>query len=150
MPVPLKNVAEEAMINLFLRARTQDFFRSRSVTRDLETDQSRVEAVATAIDDALRSCEAEHAGLSRRMDDVGARTAISAGNDVDEYLSRDEADSRNLALLETEMVNGNLRLKELTLTIGHFKFLKAALLSRFPDAKLPATLPESGASEQQG
>jgi hypothetical protein len=120
------------MINLFSRVRTPDF-RSRSVARDLKTDQARVEAVATAIDDALRSCEAEHAGLSRRMDDVGARTAISAGNDVDEYLTRDEADRQNLALLETEMVNGNLRLKELASTIGHFKFLKAALLSRFPD-----------------
>jgi hypothetical protein len=136
------------MINLFLKERTQDFFRSRSVTRDLETDQSRVAAVAAAIDDALRSCEAERDGLGRRMDDVGARTAISAGNGVDEYLSRDEADSRNLALLETELVNGNLRLNELTLTIGHFKFLKAALLSRFPDAKAAVAHPEDRASGQ--
>lgn len=126
------------MINLFSRALTQDYFKARSAARDLKTDQSRVEAVAAAIDEALRSSEAEHAGLSRRMEDVGARTAISVGNDVDEYLSRHEADRQNLALLETEMANGNLRLKELALTIGHFRFLKAALLSRFPDAKLAA------------
>ena len=137
------------MINLSLRARTQEFFRSRSAARDLATDQSRVEAVAAAIDDALRSCEAEHAGLARRMEDVGARTAISAGNEVDEYLSRDETARQNLALLETEMINGNLRLSELTQTIGHFKFLKAALLSRFPDVKLPAASPEDGASGQE-
>jgi len=137
------------MINLFLRARAHDYFKARSVARDLKTDQSRVEAVAVAIEGALRSCEAEHAGLSRRMEDVGARTAITAGNDVDEYLSRDATDRRNLALLETEMVNGNLRLKELTLTIGHFKFLKAVLLSRFPDVKLPVARPEGGASIQK-
>ena len=133
------------MINLSLRARTQEFFRSRSVARDLATDRARVEAVAAAIDDVLGSCEAEHAGLARRMEDVGARTAITAGNDVDEYLSRDETDRQNLARLETEMVNGNLRLTELTLTIGHFKFLKAALLSRFPDAKPAAARSEGGA-----
>jgi len=136
------------MINLFLRARAHDYFKARSVARDLKTDQSRVEAVAVAIETALRSCEAEHAGLSRRMEDVGTRTAITAGNDVDEYLSRDATDRRNLALLETEMVNGNLRLKELTLTIGHFRFLKAVLLSRFPDVNLPVTRPEGGASKQ--
>lgn len=136
------------MINLFLRARTNDYFKARSATRDLKTDQSRVEAVAAAIDDALSSCEAEYTGLNRRMEDVGARAAIAVGNGVDEYLSREPADRRNLALLETEMVKGNLRLKELALTIGHFKFLKTVLLSRFPDAKLPVTRSEGGASKQ--
>ncbi len=37
----------------------------------------------------------------------------------------------------------------LTLTIGHFRFLKAVLLSRFPDVKLPVTRPEGGASKQE-
>lgn len=138
------------MINLFARVRSQNYFKARSSARDLQTDQARVEAVASAIDDALRSSEAEHAGLSRRMEDVGARTAISVGNDVDEYLSRHENDRQNLALLETELLNGNQRLKELALTISHFKFLKAALLSRFPDAKLAVSRPEGGASGQAG
>lgn len=137
------------MINLFLRAHKGDYFKARSVARDLKTDQSRIEAVAAAIGDALGSSEAEYAGLSRRMEDVGARAAIVAGNDVDEYLSREPADRRNLALLEAEMVKGNLRLKELALTIGHFKFLKTVLLSRFPDAKLPVTRSEGGASKQR-
>ncbi|MBA7468058.1 hypothetical protein ES707_03299 [subsurface metagenome] len=136
------------MISLFLRARTSDYFKARSVARDLKTDQSRVEAVAAAIGDALSSCEAEYSGLSRRMEDVGARATIAVGNDVDEYLSREPADRQNLALLETEMINGNLRLKELALAIGHFKFLKTVLLSRFPDAKLPVTRSERGASKQ--
>lgn len=124
------------MMNLFFRA--QNYFKSRSVERDFETDRSRVTAVAAAIDAALHSCEAEHAGLSRRMEDVGTRTAMTVGNDADEYLYRDAADSQALALLETEMVNGELRLKELALTISHFKFLKTALLSRFPDLRPPA------------
>jgi hypothetical protein len=47
------------------------------------------------------------------------------------------------------MINGNLRLKELSLTISHFRFLKAVLLSRFPDVKLPVTRPEGGASRQE-
>lgn len=136
------------MINLFLRARAHNYFKARSVGRDIATDLSRAAAVAAAIDQALHSCEAEHAGLSRRMDDVGARTAIVAGNDVDEYLSRDAADSRALALLETEMVSGDLRLKELALTISHFRFLKTVLSSRFPDLKPPVARSEVRTSNQ--
>ena len=123
------------MLNLFLRARAANYFKARSVTRDTETDRSRVASIAAAIDDALKSAEAEHAGLSRRIEDVGARAAITAGNGVDEYLTREANHSQNLVVLETEMVNGDRRLKELALMIGHFKFLKAALLSRFPDFK---------------
>jgi hypothetical protein len=36
-------------------------------------------------------------------------------------------------LLGTDIVNGQRRLSELTVTIGHFQFLKTALVSRFPD-----------------
>ena len=128
------------MLNLFLRARTHHYFKARSIGRDTETDRSRVASIAAAIDDALQSAEAEHAGLSRRMEDVVARAAITTGNGVDEYLTREANDSRTLVVLETEMLNGDRRLKELALMIGHFKFLKTALLSRFPDFKPPVDL----------
>jgi hypothetical protein len=134
------------MLNLFLRARAHNYFRARSVGRDAETDRSRVASIAATIDDALQSAEAEQAGLSRRMEDVGGRAAIATGNGVDEYLTREAIDSRTLVVLETEMVNGDRRLKELALMIGHFKFLKAALLSRFPDFKPPVDPSKSKAS----
>jgi hypothetical protein len=137
------------MLNLFLRARTHNYFKARSIGRDTETDRSRVASIAAAIDDALQSAEAEHAGLSRRMEDVGARAAIAAGNGVDEYLTREANDNRTLVLLETELLNGDRRLKELVLLIGHFKFLKAALLSRFPDSK-PLASPSKGTASNQG
>jgi hypothetical protein len=46
------------------------------------------------------------------------------------------------------VVNGDRRLKELALTIGHLKFLKAALLSRFPDFKPPVDSFKDKASKQ--
>jgi hypothetical protein len=136
------------MLNLFLRARAHKYFRARSVARDAETDQSRVTPIAAVIDGALKSAEAEHGGLNRRIQDVGARAALTIGNGVDEYLTRDPIDNRTLDGLEAEMANGDRRLKELALTIGHLKFLKAALLSRFPDFKPPVDPFKDKASKQ--
>jgi hypothetical protein len=135
------------MPNPSLWTRAGDYFKARSVGRDAETDQSRVASIAAAIQDALQSTEAEHAGLSRRIEDVSARAAMTVGNGVDEHLTRDETDSRNLNVFESEIASGNRRLTELALTIGHFKFLKAALLSRFPDLKPPV---DAGKSPRHG
>jgi hypothetical protein len=39
-------------------------------------------------------------------------------------------------LLGTEIANGQRRMNELAVIIGHFEFLKTALITRFPDLKL--------------
>ncbi len=123
------------MLNLFSRGRARGEFQARSADRDANTDRARVAAVSAALDEALRAAEAEHAGLSRRIEEVSERAAIASGNEGDEYLTRDAADSETLTRFEREMANGENRLKDLTDAIGHFKFLKAALLSRFPQFK---------------
>ncbi|WP_339037461.1 hypothetical protein WHZ78_07160 [Bradyrhizobium symbiodeficiens] len=129
------------MFQLFLRARSQDFFRRvgvsefrvRSADRDVETDQQRVGAIMAAIDDALHAAERERAGLGRRVDDVVARAAVTLGNGDDEYLHREPLDSHHHDLFDAEILNGQKRLKELGAAIAHFKFVKAAMQSRFPD-----------------
>jgi hypothetical protein len=57
------------------------------------------------------------------------------GNDSDEYLTRDPQDNHYQSLLNTEIANGQRRLNDLEAAIGHFKFLKTALITRFPDFK---------------
>jgi hypothetical protein len=135
------------MFQLFLRARAHNYFRSRlgsqefkarSADRDADTDRSRVGAILEAIEDALRAAELEQAGLGRRVEDVLARAAVTLGNDSDEYLERDPLDSHHQDLFSVEISNGQRRLKELATTISHFKFLKTATLTRFPDYK-PST-----------
>jgi hypothetical protein len=130
------------MFQTFLRSRAQTYlrsivgereFRARSPERDAETDRYRLDAVMGAIDQALSSAEAEHAGLTKRVDDVLARAAVTAGNGDDEYLTRESLDSHHLDLFETEIKNGQRRIRELTGSIAHFKFLKSTFLSRFPD-----------------
>ncbi|QUS38522.1 hypothetical protein RPMA_06495 [Tardiphaga alba] len=132
------------MFQTFLRSRAQTYlrsivgereFRARSPERDAETDRERLDAVMTAINQALGSAEAEQAGLTKRVDDVLARAAVTFGNGDDEYLTRESLDSHHLDLFETEIQNGQRRLRELTGSIAHFKFLKSAFLSRFPDYK---------------
>jgi hypothetical protein len=138
------------MFQLFLRARAQSFFngrpadrdfKARSVDRDAETDRVRIGSVLDAIENAIRAAEQEQSGLSRRVEDVLARAAVTFGNGTDEYLDRDPRDSHHQTLFSNEISNGQRRLQELATTLAHFKFLKAAMLSRFPDFKPP----ESGA-----
>jgi hypothetical protein len=113
----------------------QLFFKARSAGRDAETDRARAESIFRSIEDALEDAKAEHAGLTSRVNDVLARAAVTMGNDSDEYLTRDPEDNHYQNLLGTEIKNGQRRLTELGLTIGHFQFLKMALITRFPDLK---------------
>ena len=134
------------MFQLFLRARfhkvfggraAERDFKARSADRDTETDRLRVGSILLAIETALAAAEAEQSGLTRRVDDFLARAAVTFGNGTDEYLTREALDSYHHDLFDNEISNGQRRLQELVHTITHFKFLKAATLSRFPDFKPP-------------
>lgn len=86
-----------------------------------------------AIDNALQAAEREQEGLGRRVDDVLARAAVTLGNGDDEYLHREPLDRHHQDLFDAEIVNGQKRLKELGAAIAHFRFIRAAMQSRFPD-----------------
>jgi hypothetical protein len=134
------------MFQLFLRARAHNYlkthlgnqdFRARSAARDAETDRSRVSSILEAVETALHAAEQEQSGLNRRVEDVLARAAVTLGNGTDEYLEREALDNHHQDLFGAEIANGQRRLKELATSITHFKFLKTALLSRFPGLKAP-------------
>jgi hypothetical protein len=132
------------MFQLFLRARAYNYlksrsgdqnFKARSADRDAETDRLRVNSILEAIETALQAAEQEQSGLNRRVEDVLARAAVTVGNGTNEYLEREALDSHHQDLFGIEIINGQRRLKELASSITHFKFLKAAIMSRFPDLK---------------
>ncbi|NYG48016.1 hypothetical protein CV770_19250 [Bradyrhizobium sp. AC87j1] len=134
------------MFQLFLRARAHNLlgsrredkgFKARSAERDAETDRARVDAVMVAIDTALRDAEKEQVGLSRRVDDALARASVTFGNGTDEYLEREALDNHHQDLFAADISNGQRRLKELASTIAHLKFVKTAMLTRFPKFKPP-------------
>lgn len=125
------------MLQVPLRARANSYFKARSPARDSDTDYARAASILRSIERELKEAKAEHAGLTLRIDDVLARAAVTLGVDSDEYLTRDPKDSHHQNLLGTEIANGQRRLNELEATIGHFQFLKTALITRFPDLKLP-------------
>jgi hypothetical protein len=124
------------MLQVLSRARANNYFKARSPGRDSDTDYARAESILRSIEQELEEAGAEHAGLTSRINDVLARAAVTVGNDSDEYLTRDPKDGHHQNLLGTEIANGQRRLNELGETIGHFQFLKTALLTRFPDLKL--------------
>ena len=130
------------MFQTFLRSRAQTYlrsivgdreFRARSPERDAETDRERLDSVMGAIDQALSSAEAEQSGLTKRVDDVLARAAVTFGNGDDEYLTRESLDSHHLDLFETEIQNGQRRLRELKTSIAQFRAVKETFLAKFPD-----------------
>jgi hypothetical protein len=121
------------MLDLFLRARGNRFFRARSASRDAETDFSRVEPVFRSIEQALEAAEAEHSGLDARVQDVLARASITLGNASDEYLTREAFATDLQNQFDREIANGQLRLEHLSHQIESLKFLKATLMTRFPD-----------------
>jgi hypothetical protein len=125
-----------AMFNFFSKSHPSFLFKARSIGRDSENDRVRAASVLRSIEEALEAATAEHAGLQARIDDVLARAAVTMGNDSDEYLTREPEDSRYQDLLGAEIENGQRRLSELAVTIGHFEFLRTAVLTRFPNLDL--------------
>jgi hypothetical protein len=132
------------MFQLFLRARLRnltrgqtvsDEFRVRSPERDEDTDRERIQTIMNAIETVLGAAENEQKGLNQRVEDVLARAAVTVGNASDEYLDREPLDNHHQGLFSEEISNGQKRLKSLADTIAHFKFLRASVLSRFPDYK---------------
>ena len=91
-----------------------------------------------AIETVLSAAENEQKGLNQRVEDVLARAAVTVGNASDEYLDREPLDTHHQDLFSEEISNGESRLKSLADSISHFKFLRAAVLSRFPDYKAPS------------
>ena len=123
------------MIKQLFRSRSKGGFQSRSPERDTNADNEAVKSIATAIDLVLERAEAERAGLKRRIDDVISRAAIVGGNDIDDYLTRTEGRSNMLSSSDAEIRGGQERLRIIEQNISHFKFLKTALQTRFPDVK---------------
>jgi hypothetical protein len=112
-------------------------FQVRSPERDEDTDRQRIATVMNAIETVLSAAENEQTGLKLRVEDVLARAAVTVGNASDEYLDREPLDTQHQDLFSEEISNGQKRLESLANAISHFKFLRAAVLSRFPDYKSP-------------
>ena len=132
------------MFQLFLRARLRKLarghlgdekFKVRSSERDEDTDRQRVATIVNAIETVLSAAENEQKGLNQRVEDVLARAAVTVGNASDEYLDREPLDNHHQGLFSEEISNGQKRMKSLADAITHFKFLRAAVLTRFPDYK---------------
>jgi hypothetical protein len=116
-----------------LRSGRQERFKARSAERDAVTDRVRIASIMTAIETALQEAEREQEGLNRRVDDALARAAVTFGNGTEEYLEREALDSHHQDLFAADISNGQRRLKELATTISNLRFVKATMLTRFPD-----------------
>jgi hypothetical protein len=124
------------MIRQLFRSRSNQGFQARSSERDRNTDQEAIKSIAVALDTALQKADAERSGLKRRIDDVISRAAIVGGNDMDDYLTRTDDRSKMLSDSDAEIRRGQDRLNVLDQNISHFKFLRTALQTRFPDSKI--------------
>ena len=108
-------------------------FRTRSSVRDQEHDFVVLGDVASSLDRAVGEVERQRDGLKGRLDDVTSRAAIIGGNDIDDALSREEDLTGVLRASDAEIALGQVRLEALDQQLAHYRFLRAALQSRFPD-----------------
>jgi hypothetical protein len=131
----ITNPGKTRMIRQLFRSRAKKEFQVRSTERDASTDQEFVTLIAAAIDLVLQKTEAERAGLKGRLDDVISRAAIVGGNDTEDYLTRTDDRSKMLSESDAEIRRGQARLGVIERNISHFKFLRTALQTRFPDSK---------------
>jgi hypothetical protein len=122
-----------AMLELFSRTKIRRFF--QTVNLDAEINHARVELVWRSIEWSLRTAQADQAALSTRLEDVTSRALVPLGNGTDEYLTRDDLDTRRLGQLEQEILQAEQSLERLASDIAHFEFLKTALKVRFPEFK---------------
>jgi hypothetical protein len=136
------------LVTYFGSATSHVDFHSRSEEREAKTDRARVGAIVAAIENALRAAESEHSGLSLLVDDALARAAVTFGNGSDEYLEREAPDNYHQELFAAEISSGQRRIEELATAVAHFKFLKAAVLSRFPNYTSPAPCAPPGSDLQ--
>jgi predicted nuclease with TOPRIM domain len=125
------------MLNQVFRGRAL-MFRTRSPDRDRQSDAANVALIAKAINEALMAAEFERAGLARRVADVLSRAAVTVGNDVDEYIDRDDRDTNHLNRMDAEIQSGQDRLKQLDHNIAQFEALRVELALKFPDVVVEA------------
>ena len=101
----------------------------------------------SAIENAITAAESEQSGLKARLDDVLARASVSVGNNSDEYLDREAHRTEALNFFDGEIVRAESRLKELGTMIADFKFMKTAMLTRFPELRATSAGQPPGISD---
>ena len=110
----------------FLRQRPTRF-RTRSESRDNQTDIRRLKSVESAIQEALKHAEREKSGLTERAEIARACVSGLIGSNVDEYRERDEKTESLLTESERELVTAANRINQLTAQISLFKRLLEVL-----------------------
>jgi len=118
------------MFNRLMR-RSGPQFRTRGPERDQHTDQGRLQAVKTAIEGVIADIERERDGLDQRLKDVLGRASLAVGTGSDDYQEREVNDGAYIKTLEDEVVVGQQRLAKLNSDAVNYRFIRAALLSRF-------------------
>jgi leucyl aminopeptidase len=99
-------------------------FRFRSVQRDAQTDQERIESVVQAIDAAVRSALKEREALAARVSAARDLASFAAGTAGDEYLTRETKDRSRIEAYEQQMIVGEKRLAELDQQIASLAALQ--------------------------
>lgn len=118
------------MFDAITSGRVARSFRSRSTGRDQEADAARIVAVIHSIDVAIQMARSERDGLRQRLDEAIARAALIVGNDTAEYLDREPASDAAQGLLNTQISQGEDRLRQLENHILRFDECRDFVVNR--------------------
>jgi hypothetical protein len=132
----IRNWRDLRMLRQLFRSASSDGDRARAPAFDADTDDGAVRAVAAAIDLVLEKAEAERAGLTQVLNDMLSPAEVVTAFDDDQVPIPTEDRAKMLTDSDAEMGREQERLRVVQQNISHFKFLKAALRTRFPDTKI--------------
>jgi hypothetical protein len=132
----IRNLRDAPMLRQLFRPGSIDGHPARSLAADADTDDDAVRSIAAAIDLVLKKTEAERADLARRLDNGLSQAVGIVGHDVDDSPTRIEDRPKMPKESDAEIRRAQERVRVVEQNISHFKFLKAALQTRFPDTRI--------------
>ncbi len=137
------------MLDMFTKSKVEPDLKRHTPQLDQPHGLEDAWRIAHAIDSALKVAESEREALTGRIEDATAWAAVSLGNGNDEYLERESLDTLHLDRFDAQIRNGNKYVVRLDRNIEHFKSLRAALLTAFPEITLNSAV-GNGPSERGG
>jgi hypothetical protein len=108
-------------------------FQFRRSDRDTKSDEKRIQPINRAIGYGLESASAELDGLRKRYNEISARAAFIAGNDIEEE-QREPEDERLLHEAEGQMKYASSRIQALLHQISTLEKMKLLAQQLFADA----------------
>lgn len=115
------------MIRIGWRRNESGSFRSRSATRDKDTDAQRLSAIEREIRRAIENAQTEKKGLSARLEKARVYASVLMGNEESDYEERGAEGEDALSRAENDMISAGARIRQIEAQLAHLEHVLQVL-----------------------